>query len=214
MFLKNIWVVHDLGEVSNMVLGYYRCLLGCCYVVNKVINTLVFSCLLAKVKRTLLLKSAWTRSCCRLLVWWCISNWNGILNRGILIEEYWTVSKLRVEGVWFRLLHKSIGLLSVLLSTRWKLACQIAKKSNSTVSRRISAKIRNQGCPRLRIFIVESEFSNLADIRLIVESYVWGRGKIHYQKTVIITDVNTQRKCVMDTWQIQKWCFMFWLKDS
>ncbi len=58
-------------------------------------------------------------------------------------------------------------------------------------------------------FIDESEFLNLADIRLIVESYVWGRGKIHYQESsqsyaVIITDFNTQRKCVMDASQIQK----------
>ncbi len=46
-------------------------------------------------------------------------------------------------------------------------------------------------------FIVESEFSNLANIRLIVESYVWGRSKIHNQKSsqtlaVIITDFNTE----------------------
>ncbi len=61
---------------------------------------------------------------------------------------------------------------------------------------------------RLRIFIVESEFSNLVDIRLIVESYVWGRGQNTLPRvksdTVIITDVNKQGKCVMDTSQY-KW---------
>ncbi len=44
--------------------------------------------------------------------------------------------------------------------------------------------------------IKESGFSNHADSRLIVESYVWGRGKIHYQEssqTVINTDVNTRK---------------------
>ncbi len=36
-------------------------------------------------------------------------------------------------------------------------------------------------CPRLRIFIVESEFSNLADIRL---NHMFGGGaKIHYQES-------------------------------
>ncbi len=62
-------------------------------------------------------------------------------------------------------------------------------------------------CPRLKIFIVESEFSNLADIRLIVESYVWGRGQNTLPRvksdTVIITDVNTQGRCVMDDSPIQ-----------
>ncbi len=54
---------------------------------------------------------------------------------------------------------------------------------------------------------MESEFSNLAEIRLIVESYVWGRGQNTLPRfksaTVIITDVNTQGKCVMDDSQIQ-----------
>ncbi len=47
----------------------------------------------------------------------------------------------------------------------------------------------------------------IVDIRLIVESYVWGRGQNTLPRvksdTVIITDVNKQGKCVMDDSQIQ-----------
>ncbi len=38
--------------------------------------------------------------------------------------------------------------------------------------------------------IVKSEFSNNANIWLIVESYVWGRGKIHYQESSQTFDSN------------------------
>ncbi len=44
-------------------------------------------------------------------------------------------------------------------------------------------KLHIIGLQQLNIFIVESGFSNHADSRLIVESYVWGRGKIHYKKS-------------------------------
>ncbi len=64
------------------------------------------------------------------------------------------------------------------------------------------------GGPRLKIFIVESEFLNLANIRLIVESYAWGgaryitKSQVRHS-TVIITDVNTQGTCVLDASQKQ-----------
>ncbi len=47
----------------------------------------------------------------------------------------------------------------------------------------MSMSVLHVGLSQLRIFIVELEFSNLAEIRLIVESYVWGRGQIHYQES-------------------------------
>ncbi len=78
---------------------------------------------------------------------------------------------------------------------------------------RFSAVAETMGYPPgvmslgLSDFIVESEFSNLVDIRLIVESYVWGRGQNTLPRvksdTVIITDVNKQGKYVMDDLQIQ-----------
>ncbi len=59
--------------------------------------------------------------------------------------------------------------------------------------------------PCLRIFIVKSKMLNLADSRIIC----LGAGPKYITKsqvrhsTVIITDVNTQEKCVTDTSQLQ-----------